>query len=352
MGRRILSLVVLVPALAGCGTYVGTRQVARRMGPAARVEEAGTRAVIVADGHRVLLESGASMVFIDGSPVMLKRPVRMVDGRLEVPAEIYDHLPRTTAGAADGPITFPPDTTARPGSRDFVPPSPIRTVIVDPGHGGDNLGATYGGVREKDVTLDVARRMAEGLRRGGMTVVMTRSGDVALKLEERSAAANARAVDLFVSVHANAAPNLDATGVEVFHLGSTFRHDGRTYDDVARALELNRNRRHDRDLSGTGRTPPPVTAADLARRRGASARLAGHIERALVRRLGVASRGVKTAGFAVLKWTAAPAVLVEIGFLSNRVERTQLADVAYRRKVADAVVEGILAFRDESAAPF
>ena len=350
MRTSTLFLLLVLPLLAGCATTVGTADMAARLGPGAVVDETPTRATVTGDGHTIVVESGASLAFVDGRVVTLNQPTRLVDGRLRVSGDVLNHIP-----SPHDALDFPPGERVTPDERTVptkrVAPSvrrhyKLKHVVIDPGHGGGQPGARYGGVEEKTVNLDIALQVAASLRRKGMRVTLTRTSDVTLSLQRRSDVANATGADVFVSIHADAAANRDARGIEVFHLASTFVHKRRRYNDASRAVEINRRREGARDLSPGGYLPPPVSASQLAKRRGESRVLARHIEKALVDRLNVPSRGLKTAGLAVLKWTAAPAVLVEVGFLSNAADRSRLRQSAYRTRVADAIVAGICAHRE------
>ncbi|HUW55412.1 MAG TPA: N-acetylmuramoyl-L-alanine amidase [Planctomycetota bacterium] len=326
MRKATAALIMLLTFAHGCANYVTTTELADRLGGAVEGGEGSRREVVSARGHQVIVEDGTRLVIVDGKPVLLRHPSRMQSGTLKVSDDVFNHIPE------DRPRTvFPSQDAARQ-------PYQLNNVLIDPGHGGQDLGASYGGVHEKEVNLDVARALADELRRHGMHVGMTRDRDTFLTLEERCETANTLCPDLVVSVHANAAPNRGACGVEVFYVAETFTEDARRFDDTSRAVELN--------VSRPTAAAAPVTAALLARQREESRELAGHIERAMVTRLSVPSRGVKPAGFAMLKWTRSPAVLVEVGFLSNVAERGRLADAGYRRRVAQAVAGGILSYRE------
>lgn len=225
----------------------------------------------------------------------------------------------------------PPRTEPQPPFRPRYAPG---RIVIDPGHGGRDLGASYGGVHEKAVNLDIATKLAAELRAQRMHVTMTRTTDSFVTLERRSEIANRSGADLFVSIHANAARNRAASGIEIFYIAETFTETSGRYDDDARAWELNA-----RNSGGT------VTSADLGRWRDDSRALATHIEDVLVSRLGVASRGVKPQKYAVLRWTCSPALLVEVGFLSNANDRSRLATFAYRTQLARAIAGGILSYR-------
>ncbi|MCC8190918.1 MAG: N-acetylmuramoyl-L-alanine amidase [Planctomycetes bacterium] len=211
-----------------------------------------------------------------------------------------------------------------------------RRVILDPGHGGKDEGAAHHGLREKDITLDLARRTAERLRAAGVTVVLTREEDVFLSLAERSAFANSRPGALFVSIHVNAVDNVpDAAGVETFILTS----DHADADRIATAVD-----RFAGDPVFAGQSPQTVVEITRNSRAGGTA-LAAAVQRSLVERLGERDRGVKTANLAVLRETfLCPAILVEAGFLSHPATARRMREDEWRRRTAEAIGDGIIAF--------
>jgi len=216
-------------------------------------------------------------------------------------------------------------------------PLAVRRVVLDPGHGGANGGTTTpSGLAEKELTLDIARRLAAELAGAGFDVRMTRTEDVAMSLEERARFANGADADLFVSIHVNWIGNQGVRGVETYFLGTTD-------DPVLGRLAAAENRG-----SGFATTDLRDLLDDLyAGLRGASSeRAARAIQRSLLRSLrtvnpAVEDRGVKTAPFIVLMRTDMPAVLAEVSCLSNREEAELLARPLYRQYIAEALASGI-----------
>lgn len=227
---------------------------------------------------------------------------------------------------------------------------PAFTVVVDPGHGGDQEGAlSPSGVKEKDVALAVARRVAARLKKLGAKVVLTRTGDIAVPLANRAAIATAIRADLFVSVHLNSMPTAEqrrhSHGIETYFLSAD------ATDTHASAVAARENA--DR-LAGEPELDPndPVAAIlddleDAASLQGSS-RLAYAIHERLVERLGAEDRGVKQAPFYVLAGARMPAVLLEVGFISHADEARRLEARDYQERIAEAVAEGIRAFRAET----
>ena len=223
-------------------------------------------------------------------------------------------------------------------------------VVLDPGHGGEKEGAiSASGLREKDVTLALARRTAAVLRRHGARVLLTRTSDVAVPLARRAAMANAARADLFVSIHANAMPGPArsvARGIETYFLSA----DASDASATAVAARENADR-----LAGEPEIDPadPVSGIlddlDQTSTLAESARLAYALHDELVARTRAPDRGVKQAPLYVLAGARVPAALVEVGFLSHPVESAKLAAPSYADRIAGAIADAIVAWRARGA---
>ncbi len=264
--------------------------------------------------------------------------------------DVGTHAARRKTVAAPPTSTAPPTptSTATPtadaaGGDDAGEDDPgaIRRIVVDAGHGGHDPGAIGPRhVREKDVTLAMARRLAKKLRAAGFEVVLTRGDDRFLALEERTALANTARGDLFVSIHANAHPRRNRSGVETYFLN--------TADDrYAARLAAREN---GLDL-GDGETRVARILTDLDAKASASASrsLARLVQREVT--AGVRARvgdvrdlGVKSALFYVLLGARMPAVLVETAFISNREEEQRLASSRYQDEVAAGIARAVSSF--------
>jgi len=223
-------------------------------------------------------------------------------------------------------------------------PPGVRMVVIDPGHGGSETGATGpSGTAEKELTLLISRSLAARLREElGIQAVLTREEDLDLGLDERSALANQYRADLFVSVHLNSTVRGGARGAETYFL-SLQASDQRAAD--AAAVE---------NYVGEGAAAPGSDEFDLqlllwdlaqSQHLAASQRLATMIQEELNQQLDLRDRGVKQAPFRVLMGAAMPAVLVELGFISSREEEAQLRDPAYRAQLVEALVRAIARFK-------
>jgi len=235
----------------------------------------------------------------------------------------------------------------RPGTRpDFRPPVSrgIRTVVLDPGHGGEELGAEGpNGLLEKVVVLDIANRTARLLRqRLGLEVILTRERDQDIPLDERAAIANHRQGDLFVSIHCNASPRRSANGAETYFLA--YQADDEEAGQVAERENLGRG-----FPAGPGRSDglemvlwEMAQAEHLAE----SFQLAESIQQEFNQVLGTRDRGVRQAPFRVLVGAAMPAVLVEVAFITNRREEALLQRAEFREQIAEALVTSIAGYKE------
>ena len=222
-------------------------------------------------------------------------------------------------------------------------PRSVRRVVLDPGHGGHDPGATGpSGLREKDVTLDVAHRAAPLIARElKIATLLTRDTDVFVPLDERTARANAFGADLLISIHCNA--NEDGSG----HGVATFVLDDSS-DATASRLAARENAASVEAAVELANALSRVIDRGTAER---SAQFASLLQRATMASLGqryagAQDLGVRRAGFYVLAGARMPAVLYETSFISSPVEETRLNTPDYRQKLADAVVNAIRAYRE------
>lgn len=221
---------------------------------------------------------------------------------------------------------------------------PVQTVVIDPGHGGKDPGAIgVGGLREKDVTLAVARGLGRELSARGFRVVYTREDDRTIGLEERTAIAESVAGDVFVSVHANAAPRRSVNGVETWYLNQN--HERHSLNLAARENGIPRSQVD--DLQHT------VAKLQMEEIMPHSRRLARLVQERIVRGLPHDHQpqdlGVKQGPFYVLFLSNMPSILVETGFLTNREDAARLRDRGWRDLLARQIAEGLVLFRDGDA---
>ena len=205
--------------------------------------------------------------------------------------------------------------------------SVVKTVVLDPGHGGHDRGAVNAYGDEKTYTLDVCRRLKPLLQAEGLRVVMTRDSDVFVPLQQRAAVANAIPNSILVAVHFNSA-RTNASGVEVFSI--TPRGAPSTGSDLLRRVDFREE---------------PGNATDAL-----SAALAASVCGSILNRQAQADRGLKRARFAVIRLAKVPSILIEGGFLSNRTEAQSIRSEVWRQHLAESIADGIANYR-RSVAP-
>lgn len=220
--------------------------------------------------------------------------------------------------------------------------SEIRKIVIDPGHGGKDPGAIGPrGLREKDVVLDVAKKLGGILKKKyDVEVIYTRDGDIFVPLNERTEIANSNNADLFISIHANASRKRYSRGIETYILNWTNDEEAMRVAARENAISFKNMQKAQDELQ--------IILLDLARnnKRDESIRLAYSVQDSLVNVLNknyeeIEDLGVKQALFYVLVGAEMPSVLVEISFISNREEEKRLADDKYRYNTAEAIAKGI-----------
>ena len=251
------------------------------------VESTPARATFQDSRNQVLIFGGVNgRAYVNGSPVGESTEIASVRGMLFVPAWLEPRIRQALRPRGIPPVREPE-------------PALLGCVVLDPGHGGKDPGAiSVLGFSEKSVNLSVALVLAEKLKEGGVDARLTRQTDRFIELEDRAELANRCRADLLVSIHSDSAANRSASGFTVY-----------------------------------------VPAWSSAASRSAGFAIARALSRA-----GVASRGVRAANYRVLVRATCPAVLVELGYLSNHHEAGRLCEEDYQRRLAAAVAEGIVAY--------
>jgi N-acetylmuramoyl-L-alanine amidase len=214
----------------------------------------------------------------------------------------------------------------------------IKKVVIDPGHGGKDAGAVgYGGIKEKDVVLDVGKKLRDILgERLGIEVVMTRETDIFIPLEERTAIANTAGADLFVSLHCNASRNKAAGGIETYFLNFAT-------DEDSMRLAAQENATSTKNISDLQAI---LNDLILNSKVNESSKLARYVQDSVLGMLNgnggrFKDRGVKQAPFYVLIGAQMPSILVEMSFITNKEEAGRLIDDGFQRTVAASIADGI-----------
>ena len=300
---------------------------------AMRVEQMGDGVVISVDAESLAsatayLTEAPQRLVIDLRGTSARRLPELTPGAKESVEEV---IGKSMPGAATadlalpGPVPAPPQLDAPPAGR-----RPMKCIVIDPGHGGHDTGTIGpGGLSEKDVTLDVARRLRASLRAElpGVQVILTRDGDRFVSLEERTGIANARDADLFVSIHANASQYSAARGVETF-----------VADEAALRAE---------HAEQAKKSNAAFASVSFASQVAESRSLARFVQGSLVSGLSAkhpksaTDRGIKHASFAVLRGAHMPSILAEVSFVSNPDDENRLRTPAFRQRIASSLTAGI-----------
>lgn len=294
--------------------------------------------------------AGASLVVVAGAALGLSL---RADTRAERPADMV------AAVETETPVSVPPPESAgvdvgaglgavisgrqpQPIERGVVPLA-VRTVVVDPGHGGKDGGTNlpHYGMLEKEITWDIAVRL-RSLLEDEFRVVMTRGGDETVELRERTEIANSARADLFVSIHVNWLPDREARGFETYYAGATV-------DPFLKELAAAENRNSGLSVADTRRLLDGIYSGV---RLDESRRLAEWVGASLYETLSgsnaqVVDRGVMRAPFVVLIATDMPAVLAEVACISNDREARLLGLEPYRQNIAEALAAGIRGYARE-----
>ncbi|MBM0271912.1 GBS Bsp-like repeat-containing protein [Streptococcus suis] len=247
--------------------------------------------------------------------------IRQSDGSYKLTVNKKDHKYRTGTYTvhlyykdSSGGLTGAGGTTTH-----LSTPSVQRsyTVYIDPGHGGRDSGASYGGVHEKNLALSVSNKLRENLLKYGINVLMTRTGDYDVDFKtERSRMTNASNADLFISIHFNAtgAGVSNSSGIETYW----YQYDPEYQPKINKEMHNN---------------PTRLAESEI---------LANKVQESLIKETGAVNRGVRRETFAVLRETAIPAILVELGFMDNPSELQVIKQDSYHTRLAKALAQGVM----------
>jgi N-acetylmuramoyl-L-alanine amidase len=308
----LLAVLIATPAFAGVRTvtsrgknYVTLSSLANYYGMSVS-QPTKTRIRMQNKFNKIEFETDSRSVWINGTLVALNEPVRKVGWSWAI-------------DTTDFKKTIEP--SVRPA--EFLKSAGNRTVVLDPGHGGDDKGASSPRkLHEKQVVLDIANRVRNRLQARGIKVELTRESDRNLDLDARCRKAAALKADVFVSIHANATKDRNVRGAETFVLALPGRYSSNSYGGGKLPTDTNTGNRYD--------------AANMV--------LGYRIQQSLIKATGQEDRGVKRARFEVLRDAPCPAALVEMAFLSNPKDEAMAIDSAGRDRIARGIADGISAY--------
>jgi N-acetylmuramoyl-L-alanine amidase len=276
-------------------------------------------------------------------------PRAITESESSTPVEVEPRPSPRSDARSEGPADAAKPAVAAPAASATA--SQIRRVVIDPGHGGEDWGTRgYGGLVEKKLTLDIARRVARLIRASGngWEATLTRDDDSFVSLPRRVRMAQTARADLFVSVHANSSPSASARGVEIFFVSLS-----KATDQAAEELADKENAAHLIGVDSLASAEEAAGSDDLigilldmrqSETIERSSALAEEIIGAFRADGEVPVRGVKQAGFQVLKSVVVPSVLVEVGFVTNAGEAKRLLKPEYRERLAEGLANGIASF--------
>jgi N-acetylmuramoyl-L-alanine amidase len=285
-------------------------------------------------------------MFVSTAPVLLPpRPILLLAPVTSPPQTAS--LDVETEDTVDKPaLSGKPVTPSRNASGKFSVARQlglgVSRIVIDAGHGGHDPGAQANGISEAELVLDVALRLEALLsEQPGVEVVLTRKTDAFIPLDERTEIANREAADLFLSIHANASANTTARGVETYFLNFAL-------NPQAEAVAARENAASGKTMNSL---PGIIKAITLNNKLNESRDFATSIQRALVRGMRPRNKlirdlGVKQAPFVVLIGASMPSVLAEISFVTNKQEARLLKTPAYRQRIAESLLAGILRYQE------
>ncbi len=281
-------------------------------------------------GAKILI--GSDIAFVGNERVLLSAPVKIIDSAVVVPLDFKSKIVNRL------------DRKKPKGTADYSFPK-FKSIVIDAGHGGKDPGAmSKNGTKEKSIVLDIAKRLKKILMRRGLKVVMTRKTDKFISLQRRTEIASRSKADLFISVHANSNPVRGVHGLEVYSLRDLLPLEQKEAQRQAnqhilfKALAMKKN-------------APELEAivSDIlySFKQAQSKILAAHVAQKTSRHIRSKNIGAKQSRFYVLRNTLIPAILVEVGFLTNPKEEKLLRNSVHRQKIAEGLAKSILEYANK-----
>ena len=312
------------------------------------ISEKTEKIVFYIDNKKIKLTNGITFLLIDENIYQLSSKVVKQNNEYFVPIDSFLNIINSSVKSLSIMfneskilISVKPNENNKPAKNIVAEKNKWRfsTIIIDPGHGGKDPGAVgYRGTLEKDIALDVAKRLEKKITKNmKIKTVLTRDEDIFLKLGERTKIANENNGSLFISIHANAATDRRASGFETFLIGPNKNEAAvRVAARENAVLELE-------GFSGKQLTNEDLIKATIAQSAFASKseQFAALVQEEIGKRVQGKNRGVKQAGFYVLMGASMPNVLVELGFISNLAEEKKLRSSQYREVLATAIFRAV-----------
>ncbi|MDD3050709.1 MAG: N-acetylmuramoyl-L-alanine amidase [Candidatus Cloacimonetes bacterium] len=284
----------------------------------------------------------SSYVSFNNQPYNIKHEIICIDGRYFIPVEFVTHI---LPSLLDEIVSY--DSGKQLIKAHSPVDSSIRRVYLDPGHGGKDPGAIgYSGTYEKNIVMNITREVKKLLEQEGLEVILSRDTDEFVSLKDRTEKGNQAKSQIFVSIHCNASKSKTAQGAEVYFLSTATTSEAR----IVEALENSVVEKYEGGAQALKKYDDlDYILMDLAQSEHLeeSSDLAMKIQANIVATTKAYNRGVKQAGFYVLRGAYMPSVLVEVGFISNREEEKKLIKTDYQKKIAQAIFNGIVSFKNK-----
>ncbi len=293
--------------------------------------------------QRLTFLISASYVILDDDIYNFSYPLRLVEGKYYLPLTTLSMiLPKFNTqfsyNKAKGEIVADDNTYQS---------SKIDMVVIDAGHGGKDPGAVGKSSYEKNLTLKISQKVAKALAKNGINVLLTRNKDEFVELRKRAQLANDYKADLFISIHCNASRHSNRKGAEVFILSTSKVTDKRVEEAIAVENSVVSKYEGESALAHYNDLDFVLKDMALSEHLLASNDLAHCVQNQLVSLTGFHDRGVKQGPFYVLKGAFMPAILVELGFISNPKQERQLNSTSYQDKFVQAIINGVMKFKKD-----
>ena len=339
---KLFLLVFVVILIGGCATVppvtvaptTSLEDVCKRYNIQWQFDSVTQVVLLEFKDHKAKALVGSSVVLIGQQKVGLSGPLRRKNSTIYVPDD-FESKVIGSFGAVRSRLGYGVEASSLK----------IHTIVIDPGHGGKDPGAKgFAGVREKDVVLDIAKKLKLLLQEAGLNVIMTRESDTYPSLEQRTKMATDKDVDFFVSIHANSMPSRKTQGVEVYYVKTQHKRD------------LDEEQRHKnekmftRSLNAAPSNTLSAIVADMMYQLkiSESGKMAMRLAHDLSSDLDTPNRGARHCRYFVVRNTLEPAVLIETGFLTNKQEEKRLNSSEYRQRLAESIARSILTYASSS----
>jgi N-acetylmuramoyl-L-alanine amidase len=353
--KIFISCIILVTLASGCVTVPGGDNIATYSiggvtyyplltlcdlrGVSFQYDPLMRTANLSKDGQQINLRVGDALILVNNNARNLDHPIDIYEGTIAVPRQFKEQV---------FDLYYKPASVSAPARRK-LPSGKIKLhkVVIDAGHGGTDPGAIgKSGLREKDVNLEIAKRLSNLLKEEGVQTVLTRSTDKFITLSSRVNIANRSGADLFISIHSNAARSRSLCGFEVYYVAPSVS-DTKRASLTARTTSL--NLKDGQIASQSQELKMIIWDMIYANSRAESIELSRALCKVMDANIDADILGVKNARFQVLKGITMPGILVEVGFVSNPGEERLLKTGAYREKLAVGILEGIRSYSQDMA---